>query len=80
MKFRTIITWAALAISWPAWAWNGNVLVSTPHTSMLLHADEGGDLRFAYYGDRIEESEIHQIHDAWDGLNQRLILYWRQAA
>lgn len=70
MKFRNIITWAALAISWSAWAWNGNVLVSTPHTSMLLHADEGGDLRFAYYGDRIEESEIHQIHDAWDGLNQ----------
>ena len=51
-------------------AWEGNVLVSTPHTSMLLHAGEGQDLRFAYFGDRIEESQIHQIHDAWDGLNR----------
>mgnify|MGYP000845896016 FL=1 len=51
-------------------AWEGNVLVSTPHTSMLLHAGEGQDLRFAYFGDRIEESQMHQIHDAWDGLNR----------
>ena len=51
-------------------AWEGNVLVSTPHTSLLLHAGEGQDLRFAYFGDRIEESQIHQIHDAWDGLNR----------
>ena len=51
-------------------AWEGNVLVSTPHTSLLLHAGEGQDLRFAYFGDRIEESQIHQSHDAWDGLNR----------
>lgn len=70
MKLKTIIVCAAFAVSMPVLAWNGNVLVSTPNTSMLLHADEGRDLRFAYYGERIEESEIHQIHDAWDGLNQ----------
>lgn len=70
MKLKTIIVCAAFAVSMPVLAWNGNVLVSTPNTSMLLHADEGSDLRFAYYGERIEESEIHQIHDAWDGLNQ----------
>ncbi len=51
-------------------AWNGSVLVSTPNTSLLLHANEGEDLRFAYFGDRIEENQIHQIHDAWDGLNR----------
>ena len=51
-------------------AWSGSVLVSTPNTSLLLHANEGEDLRFAYFGDRIEENQIHQIHDAWDGLNR----------
>ena len=51
-------------------AWSGSVLVSTPNTSLLLHANEGEDLRFAFFGDRIEENQIHQIHDAWDGLNR----------
>ena len=51
-------------------AWSGSVLVSTPNTSLLLHANEGEDLRFAYFGDRIEENQIHQIHDAWDGINR----------
>ncbi|MCD8318343.1 MAG: hypothetical protein LUC45_05685 [Paraprevotella sp.] len=46
------------------------MLVSTPHTSLLLHANEGEDLRFAYFGDRIQEDQIHQIHDAWDGINR----------
>ena len=53
-----------------SFAWSGSVLVSTPNTSLLLHANEGEDLRFAYFGDRIEENQIHQIHDAWDGLNR----------
>ena len=70
MKMRDLFVSAAVAASMPLMAWNGSVLVSTSNTSMLLHADEGSDLRFAYYGERIDESEIHQIHDAWDGLNQ----------
>ena len=70
MGMRNLFVSAAVAASMPLMAWNGSVLVSTPNTSMLLHADEGSDLRFAYYGERIDESEIHQIHDAWDGLNQ----------
>lgn len=53
-----------------ALAWGGSVLVSTENTSMLLHANDGEDLRFAYFGDRIEENQIHQIHDAWDGINR----------
>ena len=70
MKLRNMIMSAAVTVSMPLMAWNGSVLISTPNTSMLLHADEGSDLRFAYYGERIDESEIHQIHDAWDGLNK----------
>ena len=70
MKLKSLFVSAAIAASMPMMAWNGSVLISTPNTSMLLHADEGSDLRFAYYGERIDESEIHQIHDAWDGLNQ----------
>lgn len=51
-------------------AWQGNVLIQTPSTSLLLHADEGQSLRFAYFGDKISENQINQIHDAWDGLNR----------
>lgn len=33
-----------------AFAWHGKIEVSTPNTMMLLHAEEGEDLRLAYFG------------------------------
>lgn len=51
-------------------AWEGNILVSTPKTSLLLHASNGGDLRFAYYGDKLSEDDYHQIFETWNGLNK----------
>lgn len=51
-------------------AWDHNILINTKNTSLLLAADEGGELRFAYYGDKINSKQINQIHDAWIGLNR----------
>ena len=34
-------------------AWEGQVIVSTPNTSMVLHANEGEDLRQDYYGAKL---------------------------
>lgn len=48
-------------------AWQGKIEVSTPNTQMLLHADEGKDLRFDYYGTRI--ANPWQIQDAGTDLN-----------
>ena len=57
-------------LSVPAGAWEGNILISTPKTSLLLHASNGGDLRFAYYGDKLEDNNYQQIFDTWNGLNK----------
>ncbi|MDE6347595.1 MAG: alpha-galactosidase, partial [Bacteroides sp.] len=54
-----------------------NVCVSTPNTSLVLSAPEGGTLRHLYYGDRLSEGDLQNIavtesaHDAYPayGLN-----------
>lgn len=51
----------------PAFAWQGKVEVSTPHTTMLLQANEGEDLRMAYYGAKV--SNPWQVSEAGDDLN-----------
>lgn len=48
-------------------AWQGRIEITTPHTMMLLHAVEGGDLRFDYYGGRI--ANPWQITDAGTALD-----------
>lgn len=62
---RTLLTLSLfLGISMSIFAWEKDVLISTPNTSLLLTAPQGGELKFVYYGDRIEKSEINQIMDA----------------
>lgn len=48
-------------------AWQGRIEVSTPHTSLLLQANEGEDLRFVYYGAR--QTRPWQVTDAGDNFN-----------
>lgn len=59
---RTIITAILAAATFPAYAWEGRIEVSTPNTTMLLHANEGQDLRMDYYGARM--SNPWQVADA----------------
>lgn len=51
----------------PVWAWQGRIEVTTPNTIMLLHANDGGDLRFDYYGPKL--ADPWQIAEAGDDLN-----------
>ena len=51
----------------PALAWQGTVSIETPNTQMVVHAEEGQDLRMAYYGDKV--ADINQLKDAGDDLN-----------
>ena len=51
-------------------AWEGNVLISTPNSSIVLGSSGGDQLRFSYFGSRNEENQINQIYDAWDGLGR----------
>lgn len=55
------------------YAWDRNILISTKNTSLLFAAQNDGDLRFAYYGDKITPDQINQIHDIWAGLNRPAI-------
>ena len=51
----------------PALAWQGTVSIETPNTQMVVHAEEGEDLRMAYYGDKV--ADINQLKDAGGDLN-----------
>lgn len=57
--------WLGLAM--PAQAWQGEVFVSTPNTTMILHANEGEDLRMDYYGNTLTDSR--QLKAAGSDLN-----------
>ena len=67
------ILFVTLACIWSVvsmYAWDRNILISTKNTSLLFAAQNDGDLRFAYYGDKITPDQINQIHDIWAGLNR----------
>lgn len=50
-----------------ALAWSGKIEVSTPNTTMLLHAGEGEDLHMAYFGSKT--ANPWQVTAAGDDLN-----------
>ena len=48
-------------------AWEGQVIISTPHTSMVLHANDGEDLRQDYFGAKL--SDVRQLKEAGSDFN-----------
>ena len=48
-------------------AWEGQVVISTPNTSLVLHANEGEDLRQDYYGGPI--TKVNQLKEAGSDFN-----------
>ena len=67
MKRTNLFSLLLLASSLTASAWQGEVSITTPHTQMLLHANEGGDLHMAYYGPKT--ATLQQLRDAGDDLD-----------
>jgi alpha-galactosidase len=64
---RTFLLGAFLSTTIPLYAWKGEVKVETPHMQMLLKADEGQDLRMAYFG--AKSASLQEIRDAGSDLN-----------
>ena len=63
MKKNTILMGVLLLLS-PArvFAWQGDVVIETPNTQMLLTATEGSDLQLSYYGDK--SATLQELRDA----------------
>ena len=51
----------------PTLAWQGEVVIETPNTQLLLFAWEGGDLRQSYYGEK--SATLQELRDAGSDLN-----------
>jgi len=65
---RLLLTIGTLFLTVPQlFAWNGDVVVATPNTAMVLHADEGKDLRMDYYGTK--GFTLQQLRDAGDAFD-----------
>lgn len=56
-----------VSTSLTAWAWSGDVEVKTTKTVMILHADEGSDLRMDYYGERV--ADLRQLRESGAAFN-----------
>lgn len=41
-----------------------DVYLHTPHTSLVLSAPVGGELKYVYYGSKLSENDCHAIHHA----------------
>ena len=61
------ITFLSLIFSMPSMAWKGEVTIETPTIQLLLHADEGQDLRMAYFGSKT--ASLQEVRDAGDDIN-----------
>lgn len=48
-------------------AWEGQVIISAPNTSLVLHANEGEDLRQDYYGGPI--TKVNQLKEVGSDLD-----------
>ncbi|MBR6369450.1 MAG: alpha-galactosidase [Bacteroidaceae bacterium] len=51
MKKLFVLLFAMFSLT--IYAWEGKVTIATPNTQLLLHANEGGDLRMDYYGPNV---------------------------
>ncbi len=67
MKKIIVFTTAFLSCSLTLLAWSGAITIQTPNTQLLLHADEGGDIRMDYYGPRVcTAQELRDAGSAFD--------------
>ena len=67
MKKNVIVLNTMLCLALPLWAWQGEAVVETPHMQMLVHADEGSDLRIDYFGEKT--ATLQELRDAGSDLN-----------
>lgn len=54
----------------PVFAWEKDVLISTPNTSLLLSAPENEELKIAYYGEKIGSDEVDNVYSSGLAFNE----------
>ena len=67
MKKTILFGICHVAFSLCAMAWQGDVTIETPNTQLLLTAQEGGDLRQSYYGDK--NATLQELRDGGSDFN-----------
>ena len=41
-----------------------HICISTPNTSLVLNAPNGGELKYLYYGSKLSETDLQHINEA----------------
>ncbi len=67
MKKKMLMLCVMFLPTMSAMAWKGEVTIETPNMQMLLHADEGQDLRMSYFG--AKTASLQELRDAGADLN-----------
>ena len=69
---KSVVTMVFLALmaSVPMMAWQGNIVVNTPNTSLVLRVDDAGKLKQSYFGELLNNNEVEQIAGTSMDLNQ----------
>ena len=44
--------------------WAQNICISTPNTSLVLNAPTSGELKYLYYGNKLNETDLQNINEA----------------
>ena len=65
----SVVIMTAMSVM-PALAWQGNIVVSTPHTSLVMHANDGDALCINYFGEKLSSNEVQQLQGSNMDLNQ----------
>lgn len=65
---KIIVLCVYLVVTFSVFAKEGDLLITTSNTSLVVSAPVGGELQFIYYGDKITPEEVTQIYDAGDAV------------
>ena len=68
-KARTFLLAGAALLASGVWAQGQPVCLSTPETSLVIDAPQGGELKYVYYGAKLGDADVSQI-DAVRTCNQ----------
>lgn len=67
MKSSFLLLLFLLGISSSLFAGEKDILISTPHTSLLLTAPQGGELKYLYYGNKLSDADARTISKVEEG-------------
>ena len=61
MKAKVLLVAGASLFASGVWAQEQLVRLSTPETSLVIDAPQGGELKYVYYGTKLGDADLKQI-------------------